>query len=395
MTDLTTWLQWSQFFQPKYGSLKTFIARKEHEFAHLLLLETSHHELWRLPSDYSLKNFEEELDKNDVRSAVGHLCALITCEYIQVNRLPLTIYRQAMNTWFVRLRSSAQLKHDAIGPMHHILDFLMYLPVLIGQTRIVQELVLEPLDDIFVNDEENQVMSARETIWELANANQKNKLEMWGYTLDIDEWKNENKWRGRRELVEESNIQQSKEHKEDSRKRDMTSQGKLFSETVLLAKVVETPPVSLPSTTTTISKPRSSIDSNLSLDENDPTRAAFEHIKKIREGFGVDSSLDATGQSIVTNLQGMIERSLEKLSNDLYSEQGHFVLELIQNADDNQYAPDQLPTLRFIVSSERILVCNNEIGFQANHIEAICNVGKSTKGKHKQGYAGHKGNILS
>jgi len=130
------------------------------------------------------------------------------------------------------------------------------------------------------------------------------------------------------------------------------------------------------------------------MDENNPSYAAFEHIKKIREGFGVDSSLDAAGQSIVNNLQGVLERSLEKLSNDLYSEQGHFVLELIQNADDNQYPSDCLPTLRFIVSSDRILVCNNEIGFQPNNVAAICNVGKSTKGKHKQGYTGHKGNTI-
>jgi hypothetical protein len=126
-------------------------------------------------------------------------------------------------------------------------------------------------------------------------------------------------------------------------------------------------------------------------DENDSAQAAFEHIELIRRGFGVDSGLDSNGQSIVTNLQGMIERSLEKLSNDLYSDQGHFVLELIQNADDNQYTADRLPTLRFILSPERILVCNNEIGFQPSNISAICNVGTSTKGKHKQGYAGHKG----
>jgi hypothetical protein len=126
-------------------------------------------------------------------------------------------------------------------------------------------------------------------------------------------------------------------------------------------------------------------------DENDSVQAAFDHIELIRRGFGVNSGLDSNGQSIVTNLQGMVERSLEKLSNDLYSDQGHFVLELIQNADDNQYTADRLPTLRFILSPERILVCNNEIGFQPSNISAICNVGASTKGKHKQGYAGHKG----
>ncbi|CAF0785186.1 unnamed protein product, partial [Didymodactylos carnosus] len=357
MSDLFTWLQWTHFFQPRYGSLKKFIARKDYELDRLLLLETSNHELLRLPSDSSLENFEKELEKKNICSAIGHLCALITCEYVQVNRLPLTIYRQVMTTWFLRLRTSAQLQPESIEPMQYVLEFLTYLPELIGQTRIVQELVLELLDNVFDNDKENRVMNARQTIWKLANAKQKCKLEMWGYTLDIDEWKNVNKWKGIKELQEESTVQQVEK---DSHKKEVMRQ---VEATLALVS---------PSTTTT-SNPSTSMDNPI-MDDNDPSRVAFEHIKKIREGFGVDSSLDAAGQSIVTNLQGMIERSLEKLSNDLYSEQGHFVLELIQNADDNQYAFDRLPTLRFILTSDRILVCNNEIGFQSNHISAICNV---------------------
>ena len=152
-----------------------------------------------------------------------------------------------------------------------------------------------------------------------------------------------------------------------------------------------TSPSVAPITSNTTVSSRDRLTINNDDDPDDPVRAAFEHIQKIREGFGVDSTLDAAGQSIVNHLQGLITRSLEKLSMDLFSEQGHFVLELIQNADDNQYALDRVPTLRFILSSERILICNNEIGFQPHHISAICDVGKSTKGKHKQGYAGHKG----
>jgi hypothetical protein len=149
------------------------------------------------------------------------------------------------------------------------------------------------------------------------------------------------------------------------------------------AVIVSSPPSKI--------EPSVLVNNDITIAENNPNNGAFEHIKKIREGFGVGSILDTTGQAIINNLQGMIERSLEKLSNDLFSEQIHFVLELIQNADDNQYTLDCLPTLRFLVSSDRILVCNNEIGFQPKNIEAICNIGKSTKGKHKQGYTGHKG----
>lgn len=156
---------------------------------------------------------------------------------------------------------------------------------------------------------------------------------------------------------------------------------------------VPTTPTVIP-TVPSIVETNVSVNNIINIDENNPNYGAFEHIKQIREGFGVGSSLGATEQSIVNNLQGMIERSLEKLAHDLYSEENHFVLELIQNADDNQYTSDCLPTLRFVVSFDRILVCNNEIGFQPQNIEAICNIGKSTKGKHKQGYTGHKGKYI-
>ena len=126
-------------------------------------------------------------------------------------------------------------------------------------------------------------------------------------------------------------------------------------------------------------------------DVNESGQDAFQHVESIRRHFGDDDNINTAGQSAVKHVLGMLERSLEKLSNDLYSEQGHFVLELIQNADDNEYSSDRLPTLRFMLSPERILVCNNELGFQPKNILAICDVGASTKGKHKQGYAGHKG----
>ena len=203
MMNLFTWLQWPHFFQPRYGALKTFLVRNENEFNQLLLLEIADGELLRLPNDFSRQNFEIELEQKNIRSAVGHLSALIACEYVQVNQLPLSIYRQVMTTWFIRLRSSAQLRANSIDPMDYVLEFLTYLPALLGQTRIVQELVLEPLDDVFGNENENEPANPRETIWNLANVQQKSKLEMWAHTLGIDEWKNENKWKGTDEKKDE------------------------------------------------------------------------------------------------------------------------------------------------------------------------------------------------
>ncbi len=382
MTDLLTWLQWTNYFQLRYGPLKTFIARKQQELDGLLLLETSNHELLRLPNHPSFENFEEELYSGNIRSSVGHLCALIICEYITINHFPITIYTQVMKTWLVRIRSAYELNSNGIEPMRYVLEFLTYLPVLIGQSRIVQDLLLDSIERIFDNDEEN----LQQRIWTLANAKQRNKLEVWGHLLDIDEWKNENKWKKIDEIQEEPIIQFNFEQF----KQQTEIQGKIIETTVPQVVQASIPTINVPSTPS-ISETRIPVAADRNLSDNNRNITAYEQIKAIRERLGVDNSLDEAGKTIVNNLQGLIERSLEKLSNDLFSEQGHFVLELIQNADDNQYSSDCLPTLCFNISSERILVCNNEIGFQPNHIEAICNVGKSTKGKHKQGYAGHKG----
>ena len=61
--------------------------------------------------------------------------------------------------------------------------------------------------------------------------------------------------------------------------------------------------------------------------------------------------------------QARLGRSLKRLAEDLYSKETHFVLELIQNADDNKYEEGVKPALEFHVDSDRILVNNNEMGF--------------------------------
>ena len=93
-------------------------------------------------------------------------------------------------------------------------------------------------------------------------------------------------------------------------------------------------------------------------------------------------------------------RGIKRLSLELYSKDTHFVLELIQNADDNEYHPHllsgrdargEVPSLKFVINSGTIVVLNNEVGFSEKNIRAICDVGKSTKGAHRSGYIGQKG----
>lgn len=80
------------------------------------------------------------------------------------------------------------------------------------------------------------------------------------------------------------------------------------------------------------------------------------------------------------------------LSNDLYQTPTHFLLELIQNADDNVY-DDEIPSLSISYSKGWVRVDCNERGFTKKNVEAICRICKSTKtGRSKTaGFVGEKG----
>ena len=82
-------------------------------------------------------------------------------------------------------------------------------------------------------------------------------------------------------------------------------------------------------------------------------------------------------------------RDTPSLSEDLYAKDTHFLLEFIQNADDNTYDENVSPLAAFSLDSDhrRLTIHCNEHGFSAQDIEAICSVGKSTK-KNKVGYIG-------
>ena len=85
-----------------------------------------------------------------------------------------------------------------------------------------------------------------------------------------------------------------------------------------------------------------------------------------------------------------LQQAMMLLSATLYSSQVHFVMELIQNADDNSYLPGVTPTIRLELFPHAVIVYNNEQGFSDKNIEAVCNVGGSTKA-NKTGYIGQKG----
>ena len=76
-----------------------------------------------------------------------------------------------------------------------------------------------------------------------------------------------------------------------------------------------------------------------------------------------------------------------RLSDELYSRDTHFLLEFIQNADDNDYALGVIPTLNLTLDSAHIYIECNEVGFNERNVAAICKIGESTK-TNIEGYIG-------
>lgn len=177
-----------------------------------------------------------------------------------------------------------------------------------------------------------------------------------------------------------------------------------------LATAIDTAPPTTDTTsveqmTATISEPP--VVTEMTAEEVQEREAACRAIvETIRhEEFGIGIELDVEQQKVAAKQREREGRGIKRLSLELYSKDTHFVLELIQNADDNTYPSEAMtspagwaglvgaapPSLKFVVGEDSILVLNNEVGFSEQNIRAICDVGKSTKGAHRSGYIGQKG----
>lgn len=112
-------------------------------------------------------------------------------------------------------------------------------------------------------------------------------------------------------------------------------------------------------------------------------------LRLLQEDFGYTHG-GLTRPSVESSEGRKLQNALDLLSASLYSSQVHFVMELIQNADDNKYAAAVVPTIRLELYPHAVLVYNNEEGFSIDNIVAVCNVGRSTKAQ-QTGYIGQKG----
>ncbi|KAF7795285.1 hypothetical protein EIP86_006439 [Pleurotus ostreatoroseus] len=103
-------------------------------------------------------------------------------------------------------------------------------------------------------------------------------------------------------------------------------------------------------------------------------------IQSIRDGYGLDLVIEEQRSSeAVRRLSDELGRACEAMSRDLYTKWTHFILELVQNADDNVYSYGVDPQLIIEMRSNTLSVRCNEVGFSEENVRAICKVGSSTK----------------
>ena len=115
-------------------------------------------------------------------------------------------------------------------------------------------------------------------------------------------------------------------------------------------------------------------------------------VQSIRRGYGFETpAADNRVVESATLIQTTLANALQLLSRELYNYEGHFLLELLQNADDNQYPASVAPALAISVQPDGIIVTNNEVGFREENVRAIATIGNSTKRAAKANATGEKG----
>ena len=90
---------------------------------------------------------------------------------------------------------------------------------------------------------------------------------------------------------------------------------------------------------------------------------------------------------------GSFSNLVRLVANDQYTHSDHFLLELLQNADDNEYAQGQTPGLEITLTDNACTFACNEKGFTPENVFAICYAAASTKERRKSAktFIGEKG----
>ena len=120
-------------------------------------------------------------------------------------------------------------------------------------------------------------------------------------------------------------------------------------------------------------------------------KEVIENIRKIRFQIGLDTKDLSDDQKAALRDKEEVIKDAAQLASEINTRKPHFIFELIQNAEDNDYEQSETPKIKFIINSNKLIIQNNEKGFEKEHVEALCRVGGSTKRNRTLGYIGEKG----
>ncbi|XP_061561757.1 uncharacterized protein wu:fj29h11 isoform X5 [Phycodurus eques] len=442
LEDLSEWSQWELIFKPSHGSLKDFIGRN----AGLAALEVSPGLLLRITTDTGDNYFSNAAMTLDPVGTAGHLVSIVVADGItNAPTALLANHIQSSLAAAVANEDLSQAEEDMScysTVANFLLDCLARIPNRICQA-LFQQVFLEPLSRVLGQTKSKLVLIT------VAQSNQRhiNCLHRLGILLGISEWVKDYQKKLTASQIQngalcqgpfdqpqvqiQSNVVDSgsislsgQNTSEDEGLEDTATDSSLSSchlnQSPQQGNRVQEGEEPLKEESSEEEQFASLSDNEMSennseaqgvhskepelLDLNEgemptcppePTldfhRTIIEEIRKNEFGIGVE--LTAEGLKLMQVHQDRLGRSLDRLSTELYSKDTHFVLELIQNADDNSYPSESgvVPALAFVVERDCITILNNETGFQETNIKAICDVGQSTKGKHKYGYIGQKG----
>uniref|UniRef100_A0A4W3JPJ6 Wu:fj29h11 n=2 Tax=Callorhinchus milii TaxID=7868 RepID=A0A4W3JPJ6_CALMI len=437
LEDLAEWSQWDLVFEPQHGSLKDFIERNCDKKAaqlcvegsdvlnDLVAMEVKPGVLLRLTTNTSPDLFAKAAKLYDPVGTAGHLVSIVTTDGL--TNAPLALLANHMETALAALgglQACLMMNGGTSSDRsaQFILDCLIRIPIRLCKS-LLHKVFLEPFSRVIGQSESKDLMLQTAK----CSVRYQNKLHQLGILLGVTEWMRD--FHGKldpaklsiitsktTQFVDSSSVssrssavglsegEDSESDSDSEPETTSSSSGDEGKEKFVLAmeeadlspcdeKLENEGDVEVQ--TSTAPDPADGINTDgCVIDEDQEKETECRNIiKDIRKSdFGIGVELNEEGKKLVEVHQNRLGRSLERLSTELYSKDTHFVLELIQNADDNRYpACNTTPSLLFVVESNCITLLNNECGFEENNIRAICDVGHSTKGKHKYGYIGQKG----
>ncbi|XP_068725664.1 uncharacterized protein [Montipora capricornis] len=423
LEDVTLWTHWDEVFGgevSQLGDLKSFLenegilanAGKSTSRGHgsLVVMETSPGVLLRVTTNTSPEIFNGCLSRGDAVGAAGHLVSMVMLNGGVFNT-PLALLANHVQTSLASMATPEGSKR----PSDFVLKCLVRMPRKLAQT-VGTKVFLEPLKKLIGSTEAPSVLLSC-----CSTQHQRSRLHRLGFVLGINQWIEDFHSRVRSDYPEEGSVLKIGLD-EEYQKRPIAVVNPVLSrreKTERAERSVGTPEDDITIPLYEGHAPKGDCDDeeedrNEVKDEEEAVsdagdysseqaaftskqqeecRAVIEQIR--REEFGIGLELGEEESKLVQRQREREGRGLHRLSTELYSRDTHFVLELVQNADDNSY-PDEgsvagFPSLVFVLESDKIVVFNNEIGFMEKNIRALCDVGKSTKGAHRYGYIGQKG----